>query len=139
MKADIVTKGIIWNSNTNRILIVQRSYTDSVGANTWENIGGNLEEGENLEEGLRREIYEEVGITDITIKKVAYVTLVNGDVPYLIIAYLCETKTEAVTLSLEHQAFLWADEVECRNRLPKAILVDFDNNGIWGVFGNTKS
>ena len=134
MKADIVTKGIIWNSNTNRILIVQRSNSDSIGANTWENIGGNLEEGENLEEGLRREIREEVGITDIVIRKVAYATLVNGAAPYLIIVYLCEAKTEVVNLSLEHQAYLWADEAECRNRLPKAILNDFDKNGIWNLF-----
>ena len=134
MKADIVTKGIIWNSNTNRILIVQRSYTDSVGANTWENIGGNLEDDEKLEEGLRREIREEVGITDIAIKKVSYVTLVNGDTPYLIIVYLCETKSEVVSLSFEHRSYLWADEAECRKKLPKAILDDFDKNGIWSMF-----
>ena len=134
MKADIVTKGIVWNSNTNRILIVQRSNTDSIGANTWENIGGNLEEGESLEEGLRREIREEVGITDIVVRKVAYTTLVNGASPYLIIVYLCETKSEVVNLSLEHQAYLWADEAECRNSLPKAILEDFDKNGIWRLF-----
>lgn len=139
MKADIVTKGIVWNSNINRILIVQRSNTDSVGANTWENIGGNLEEGETLEEGLSREISEEVGITDIVIRKVAYITLVNGDSPYLIIAYLCETKSEVVNLSLEHQSYLWADEAECRNRLPKAILDDFDKNGIWSLFSNIDS
>jgi len=131
MKADIVVKGIIKNSNTNRILIVQRSHTDPVGAGTWENIGGNVEDGEDLEEGLRREIREEVGITDIDIKNVAYVTLVDGKEPFLIVAYLCETKTEEVQLSVEHKSYLWADETECRSRLPKAIIEDFEKNGIW--------
>lgn len=131
MKADIVVKGIIWNRNLNRILIVQRSKTDSVGADTWENIGGNLEDGESPEEGLKREISEEIGITDINIERVAYVTLVNGKEPYLIIVYLCETKEDAVILSHEHQSYLWADEEDCRNRLPKAIIDDFEQNSIF--------
>ena len=134
MKADIVVKGIIWNSSMKRLLIVQRNRTDSVGANTWENIGGNIEIGENIEEGLRREISEEVGITDITIKKVAYVTLINGEEPYLIIVDLCETNTKEVTLSFEHQSYLWADAEECRRKLPKEILDDFERNGIWELF-----
>ncbi len=137
MKAKIVTKGIVWNSDINRILIVQRSSADSVGANTWENIGGNLEEGEDIEEGLIREIREEVGITDIAIRKVAYVALLNGASPNLIIVYLCETKSEVVNLSSEHQSYLWADEAECRNKLPKAILDDFEKNGIWRIFSSS--
>ncbi|MBE6081413.1 MAG: NUDIX domain-containing protein [Tissierellaceae bacterium] len=131
MNADIVTKSIILNRNLNKFLLLQRENQDSVGANTWENAGGNVECGEELEEAMRREIKEETGITDISIKRVAYVTLVNGKKPYLIIAYFCETVTEAITLSDEHQAFIWADEKECKKLLPKEIIADFERNKIF--------
>ena len=131
MNADIVTKSIILNRKLNKFLLLQRENQDSVGANTWENAGGNVECGEELEEAMRREIKEETGITDINIKRVAYVTLVNDKKPYLIIAYLCETVTEAITLSDEHQAFIWADEKECKRLLPKEIIADFERNKIF--------
>ena len=131
MNADIVTKSIILNRNLNKFLLLQRENQDSVGANTWENAGGNVEYGEELEEAMRREIKEETGITDISIKRVAYVTLVNSKKPYLIVAYLCETETETITLSDEHQAFIWADEKECKKLLPKEIIADFERNKIF--------
>lgn len=96
-----------------------------------ENAGGNIECGEIPEEAMKREIREETGITDISIERVAYVSLVRGKNPYLIIAYFCETLTEAVTLSNEHQAFVWADVKECRKLLPKEIIDDFEKNKIF--------
>lgn len=131
MKADIIVKSIIFNRKLSRVLLLQRSKNDSVGANTWENAGGNIEYGEEPEEAIKREIREETGITDIRIERIAYVTMVNGREPYLIIAYLCEAQTETVTLSSEHQAFIWADEENCRNMLPKAIVDDFAKNKIF--------
>lgn len=138
MKADIIVKSIIFNRDIGRVLLIQRSGNDSIGANTWENAGGNVEYGETPEEAIKREIREETGITEIIIERVAYVTLVNTEEPYLIIAYLCEAKTEAVTLSNEHQAFIWADKDECRNMLPKAIIDDFEKNKIFEyIYGGT--
>ncbi|MDE7178932.1 MAG: NUDIX domain-containing protein [Lachnospiraceae bacterium] len=134
MNAKLVVKSIIFNRNHNRILLIQRSDDDPIGANTWESAGGNMECGEKPEEAIRREIREETGITEITIKTVAYVTLVNDDEPYLIIAYICESQTETVTLSNEHRAFMWADKEMCKAMLPKAIIDDFDKNGIFELF-----
>lgn len=133
MTADIVVKSIIYNRKLNRFLLIQRCNEDSVGANSWENAGGNIEYGETPEEGMKREIREETGITDISIKRVAYVTLVNAKNPYLIIAYLCETSTETVTLSNEHTAFVWADRDTCKNMLPKEIIADFEKNKIFDL------
>ena len=131
MTADIVTKSIILNRKLNKFLLLKREKQDSIGANTWENTGGNVECGEELEEAMKREIREETGITDISIERVAYITLVNGKKPYLIIAYLCETLTESVTLSNEHQAFIWADEETCKELLPEEIITDFERNKIF--------
>ena len=134
MNAKLVVKSIIFNKNHNRILLIQRSDDDPIGANTWESAGGNMECGEKPEEAIRREIREETGITEITIKNVAYVTLVNGNEPYLIIAYICESQTEMVALSNEHQAFMWADKELCKEMLPKAIIDDFNKNGVFELF-----
>ena len=134
MNAQIVVKSIIFNKKRNKILLIQRSSDDPTGANTWEGAGGNIECGEKPEEAIKREIREETGITDITVKNIAYVSLVNGDEPWLIIAYICESQTETVTLSNEHRAFIWADKEACRAMLPKAILGDFDKNGIFELF-----
>ena len=131
MNADIVVKSILRNKKSNRVLLIQRCDTDDVGANTWENAGGNVENGETLEEAMRREIKEEVGITDVTIERVAYCVLVRGESPYLIIVYLCETSEDIVTLSEEHQAYLWADKEACIALLPDEIIADFESNKIF--------
>lgn len=131
INADIVVKSILRNKILNRVLLIQRCDTDSVGANTWENAGGNVENGETLEEALRREIKDEVGLMDITIERVAYCTLVRGEFPCLIIVYLCETSEDVVTLSEEHQAYLWADKEECIALLPNEIIADFESNKIF--------
>ena len=134
MNAKIAVKSIIFNKNYNKILLIQRSNDDPIGANTWEGVGGSIECGETPEEAIKREIREETGITEITIRNVAYVSLVNGNKPFLIIAYICESRTEEVTLSNEHQAYIWADNKECKILLPKMIIDDFDKNGIFELF-----
>lgn len=133
MKADIIVKSIIFHRVHNRLLLVQRGNADSVGAGTWEGAGGNVEPGETPEEAIRREIREETGITEVKIGQIAYVTLIGGDAPYLIIAYLCEVSTEEVILSDEHQACMWASEEECRKILPAAIIEDFEKNGVFKI------
>lgn len=134
MRADLVVKSIIFNRDYSRILLLQRSSDDSIGANTWEGVGGNIEQGETPEAAIKREIREEAGIQEIVIKDIAYATVVDGSEPYLIIAYVCESPTESVILSEEHQAFMWADKETCSALLPKAILDDFENNHIFQLF-----
>lgn len=133
MTAKIIVKCIIYNRELNRLLLVQRCQDDDTGADTWENAGGNIESGETPEAAAAREVREETGITDIAIKKVAYIALLEGELPDLLIVYLCETNTENVRLSFEHQAYIWADVEQCRELLPKAIVSDFDDNGIFDI------
>ncbi|WP_298531502.1 NUDIX domain-containing protein [uncultured Ruminococcus sp.] len=133
MTAKIIVKCIIYNRELNRFLLVQRCQDDDTGADTWENAGGNIESGETPEAAAAREVREETGITDIAIKKVAYIALLEGELPDLLIVYLCETNTENVRLSFEHQAYIWADVEQCRELLPKTIVSDFDDNGIFDI------
>jgi 8-oxo-dGTP diphosphatase len=133
MTAKIIVKCIIYNRVLNRFLLVQRCENDDTGANTWENAGGNIEEGETPEDAVFREVKEETGITDIEIKKIAYVSVLKGELPDLLIVYLCETATENVAVSFEHQAYVWADEAKCRELLPKAIISDFEKNQVFDI------
>ena len=132
MKAEIVSKSIIFNPEFKRVLLLQRSASDDTGAGTWENAGGNVENGETPETAIIREIKEETGITDITVKRVAYIALLDFK-PVLIIVYLCETFINTVTLSDEHQAYIWADKNDCLRLLPEGIISDFERNSIFDL------
>ncbi|WP_297958535.1 NUDIX domain-containing protein [uncultured Ruminococcus sp.] len=133
MTAKIIVKCIIYNPKLNRFLLIKRCKNDDIGADSWENAGGNIESGETPEDAVMREIQEETGITDIRIGNIAYVAVLERELPDLLIVYLCETPTEAVKLSFEHQEYVWADEQQCRSLLPKAIVRDFEKNSIFDI------
>lgn len=137
MTAKIIVKCIIYNRALNRFLLVQRCENDHTGANTWENAGGNIEDGETPEDAVFREVKEETGITDIEIKKIAYVSILEGELLNLLIVYLCKTAAKNVTVSFEHQAYVWADEAQCRELLPKAIIRDFEKNHVFDILQKT--
>lgn len=46
----------------NKYLLVQRNVADGIFPGKWQNLGGKVENGESIEEALRREIQEEIGI-----------------------------------------------------------------------------
>ncbi len=95
--------------------------------------GGGVKFLETSEEAIIREIKEETGISDIEIKHIAYVSILEGEMPNLLIVYFCETATDNVKVSFEHQAYIWADEEKCRALLPKAIISDFEKNHVFDI------
>ena len=133
MIAKIIVKCIIYNPGLNRFLLIRRCENDDIGADTWENAGGNIEGGETPEDAVRREILEETGITDIRIGNIAYVAVLERELPDLLLVYLCETDEEDVRLSSEHSSFVWADEQLCRSLLPKTIIRDFEKNNVFDI------
>lgn len=130
MNVKLIVKGIILNKKTGKVLLLQRSADDPIGANEWENAGGNPESSEFPEQAICREIMEETGL-EVAIKSIAYVTYIPNSLPYLFIVYLCEANSEIVTISEEHQAYHWVDKEQCRQILTGGIAKDFLNNGIY--------
>ncbi len=74
----------------------------------WQFAGGRLEKDEKWDEGLRREIREETGITDVDIGPALLVaTWEYQGVPLYGTYFYCETSITEVTLSHEHDECRW--------------------------------
>ena len=93
-----------------KILLLKRAEDISRGGK-WDLPGGLLEEGENLFEGLKREVFEETGIY---LKK----TYFPLDVGYfnqgiyryenvIRVIYLCKTEKRRIVLCPEHTRYRW--------------------------------
>jgi nucleoside triphosphatase len=111
MDSQVAVKAVIQNKD-GKFLIVCENHR-------WQGVGGRLEKGEKLEDGLRRETKEETGITDLEIGTVIHVdewfAKPEGDLKHIVaLFFLCKTKTSKVILSDEHNEFAWIapDELE---------------------------
>lgn len=105
----------------NKILIAKRSATKKFLPNIFEIPGGHIEYGESIEEGLIREVQEELHI-DVKIGDPVYVfTYVVGDnhiveIDYL--AYLKNPNQEIILNEEDHSEFRWLDEEEIDKYMP---------------------
>lgn len=97
----IVQQAIILNRQ-GEILILCRP------EGVWQFAGGRLEEAERWDDGLRREVREETGITNIEIISVLMVDNFEWQSQQLYSAYfLCRTSATVVQLSPEHIEYRW--------------------------------
>jgi 8-oxo-dGTP diphosphatase len=111
MDSQVAVKAVIQNP-AGKFLIVREG-------ERWQAVGGRLEKGEKLEDGLRRETEEETGITDLDVGKVIHVdewfAKPEGELKHIVaIFFLCKTDSDSVRLSSEHQEYAWvsADELD---------------------------
>jgi 8-oxo-dGTP diphosphatase len=120
---------IIYNR---KALIIQRSYGEISGSGSWEFAGGKLEFGEDLEAGLKREIMEEVGLK-VKVERLLYASTfqTKENRQTVILNYLCHSYSDQVTLSEEHEKFIWADKKIMRKYLARGILRDLESNKIF--------
>ena len=111
MDSQVAVKAVI-KRHDGKFLIVKEG-------ERWQAVGGRLEKGEKLEDGLRRETKEETAITDLKVGKVIHVdewfAKPEGELKHIVaLFFLCNTKTDKVILSDEHQEYAWitADELD---------------------------
>lgn len=109
MDSQVAVKAVIKNAD-GKFLIVREG-------ERWQAVGGRLEKGEKLEDGLKRETQEETGITDLEIGKVIHVdewfAKPEGELKHIVaLFFLCLVKSDEVSLSDEHQEYAWVSSNE---------------------------
>lgn len=100
-------KVLVRDKNGN-CLVLKRSLSSKANAGKWEFPGGKVDQGENFEKALVREVKEETGLT-ISLSRLIgaqEVELPERKIIYLILEGYFESGQ--VCLSDEHENFLWA-------------------------------
>ena len=104
----VAQKAVLFN-HQGRILVLKQSGTNKYGHSFWDLPGGRVNEGENFEAAIRREIEEETGIRPRCVRhyKTEPGVFPTGD-PNVLIAYTAFAMVDP-KLSDEHSQFEWVD------------------------------
>jgi 8-oxo-dGTP diphosphatase len=116
----VATKAVIADE-TGRLLLLReaKTYADGTNIGKYHFPGGRLEPGEVYQDGLRREVMEETGLS-IEIGKPLYVgewhPNIRGVVHQIVaIFFVCTSLGRDVRLSSEHDDYIWLDPSETDN------------------------
>ena len=112
MKQQSVAIGIVENKH-GRVLISQRPENVHLGG-LWEFPGGKLEAGESFKSALRRELYEEVGISIAAIKKIIDYSFAYADRNIFFQVFKVLTYRGNVDAK-ENQVLKWIDKEQLRS------------------------
>jgi 8-oxo-dGTP diphosphatase len=108
-KFGIATKAIIKRSD-GKYLVLYKSETEEISPNEIDIPGGRMKFGESVEESLKREVEEELGI-DIEVEKPSRVWGFVKDELHLVgITFLARYISGEIKLSGEHTSHEWVDK-----------------------------
>lgn len=133
----VAVGAIIEHKVSGKILLVQRSDSLDWHPGEWEIGYGRIAQFESAEEGLRREVFEELGITDLEIVKMQRVWHIyrgskKAENDTIGITFHCRTSQNEVAISDEHQAYRWIEPEEALDMLKiegiRADVEKFINN-----------
>ena len=113
----VAAGAVIELGTTGKILLVQRSRQLDWHPGEWEITYGRIAQFESPEEGLRREIQEELGLTDIEVGGILRVWHIyrgskKAENDLVGITYRCKTLSDTVVLSDEHEQYTWVTPEE---------------------------
>jgi 8-oxo-dGTP pyrophosphatase MutT (NUDIX family) len=97
---------LIFSTDTGRVLVVKRS-SSCDSPNTWCCGGGGVEKGETIQQGLKRELMEELGFTD-PIKLIHYHRSESPDFVYHNHIGVIDEEFEP-KLNSEHTEYKWCN------------------------------
>jgi 8-oxo-dGTP pyrophosphatase MutT (NUDIX family) len=115
-KVFIYQKCAVMNSN-NEVLLLRRSDTARSRPLGWDLPGGSLHFGEDLEEGIKREISEEADLEVENLRFIHAQSFLRDDRYSLMIGYMGVVVDNEVTLSFEHDMYKWV-------KIEEAMLLD---------------
>jgi 8-oxo-dGTP pyrophosphatase MutT (NUDIX family) len=137
---------ILEHLESGRILVVRRDGTD-FNKGHWEMCYGRIDQHEDVEVALKRELNEELGITKVEIKKLVRVSHfyrgeIAADKEIFVFTFHCQIESDQVTLSPEHSEHQWVTPQEALQliELPgvKQDIEIFLENKPGVVFSNTE-
>lgn len=103
----VCSGALFYALNTKRFLFLHR--VQGRTGNLWGLVGGTNEKAETPWEGLKREIFEEIGTVEIK-KTMPLETFVSNDTNFLFHTYLCVVEQEFLpTLNNEHDGYAWVN------------------------------
>ena len=104
-----VSQKIFIKNKEGKYLALRRSDTDPNRPLTWDMPGGQLEEGEDLIESIKRETREEAGIeiSNVVILGAEAGTSIKNGEYWVQLGYTGEVDMPTVTLSYEHDQYEW--------------------------------
>ncbi len=131
-KVVLVNRCIIFNKNGDEILIIKRSEGERHESTKWEFPGGKLDEGQDLNNALEREVLEETGLFIIPTSRMAYIEsqiIASGPyqgLPYVVIVGIGKKVGGKIKLSEEHDDWKWVDpknlpDLEYRDHVKKSL------------------
>ncbi len=111
----VTQKAVVFNKDDDILLV--RSDSD----NPWSIPGGRVQDGEDADEALKRELREETGLAVHVGHPVHAMTDVwftaDGE-PMFTVVYDCETSDTEITLNHEHEECGWVSPAEATDRMP---------------------
>lgn len=115
-KLFVATKAFI--KYQNKILIIKESakYSDGTNAGKYDVPGGRIKPGQRFDESLLREIKEETGL-EVTIGQPFFASewrpIVKDELWQVVgMFFACESETDQVTLSEDHEQYLWINPAD---------------------------
>ena len=125
-KFSVATKAIIKNKD-NKFLVIFKSDTEEISPNEIDLPGGRLKFGEEIEEGLKREVEEELGIKIKVLKLSRAWSLIKDDLHLVGLTFLADYISGEIKLSGEHTNFQWIDKgVISKGDYPRWIKDEFE-------------
>ena len=108
---------IIEHSRSRKILLLHRAPSIDFASDQWDDVGGRMRHFETPEETLHREVKEETGLSDLRIlKPIDVAHCFRGekiaDNEMIVITYWCETTSDEIILSTEHDNYRWVSPEE---------------------------
>jgi 8-oxo-dGTP diphosphatase len=108
----VAAGAVVELNDTGKILVLKRNSGHDVHEFKWELVYGRIAQGEDVETGLRRELQEEAGLTDVTVNQAIRIWhIYRGEqVPekeVIGVSYYVSTAQEQIQISNEHLEYRW--------------------------------
>jgi 8-oxo-dGTP pyrophosphatase MutT (NUDIX family) len=102
-----------------KILLVERSSDMNYYPGYWNGISGFLDDKQDLEQKVRQELKEEIGLDEQDIKSIKYGEIFHQDEPkynktWIVHPVLVEVKTDKIKLDWEAQNYKWLSFFEAK-------------------------